>query len=71
MYITIYRVTEEGGEAVITTTDYYNHRNLNYAPEVDLLSESLPVNEFTVDIITEDTVEIGEMCELYDDLNNL
>ena len=68
MYVTISH-TDSGG--TITYTDYTRIRNLAFAPEVDLIAQSLPVNEFSCDIITTDAVELGETAELYDDVDNL
>ena len=68
MYVTISH-TAAGG--TITYTDYTQIRNLSYSPEADLFGESLPVNEFSCDIITTDSVAIGETAELYDDLDNI
>ena len=68
MYVTISH-TEAGG--TITYKDYTKIRNLSFAPEVDLIAQSLPINEFTVDIITTDEVALGETAELYDDVDHL
>ena len=68
MYVTISH-TAAGG--TITYTDYTAIRNLSFAPQADLIAQSLPVNEFTVDIITTDEVSLGETAELYDDLDHL
>ena len=68
MYVTISH-TAAGG--TITYKDYTKVRNLSFSPEVNLIGESLPVNEFTCEIITTDTAAIGETAELYDDLDNL
>ena len=68
MYLTISH-TDAGG--TITYTDYTKIRNLSFSPEVDLIAQSLPVNEFTCDIITTDEINLGETAELYDDMDHL
>lgn len=51
---------------------YTNLKNLSFAPQTDLTGTSMPVNEYTVDIITDDDIPVGAMsCELYDDRNLL
>lgn len=56
--------TEEGG--------WYQIKNLNFAPQTDLTGNSLPVNEYTCDVITTDDIpgtlppEAGT-CTLYDE----
>ncbi len=52
---------------------YTTLRNLSFAPECDVASFSLPVNEFSADILTEDSPVgmVGQMVALYDDLGQL
>ena len=50
---------------------YTTLRNLSFAPEVDLTGQSLPLNEFTVDVETEDTLQTGQFAKLLDDLDRV
>lgn len=50
---------------------YTEIKNLTFAPEVDIAGTSVPINEFTVDIITDDDIPLGIAALLYDDLDNL
>lgn len=56
-----------GGSAV----RYNQIKNLSFVPEVDLTGTALPVNQFEVDIMTEDTIRTGTDAFLYDDRNLL
>lgn len=55
----------------IGSTTYTKLNNLSFAPDTDATSSSVPVNEFTVDIVTTDTISIGATAILKDDLDNL
>lgn len=55
----------------IDQTDYATIRNLVYAPQTDVTGDTVPVNEFAVDIVTDDAIASGQYAELYDDLGNL
>ena len=60
------------GEVITAGGRYTTLNNLNFAPQTDLTGSSMPVNEYTVDIVT--TVDIPvyvTTCELYDDRNRL
>ena len=50
---------------------YTRLKNLSFAPQTDLIGQSLPICEFTVDVLTEDSVSVGTDVKLYDDLDNL
>ena len=50
-----------------TLTKYTEITNLSYAPETDLTGQSLPIDEFYVDVITEENISIGRPAFLYDD----
>lgn len=50
---------------------YSRIKSLTFAPEVDLTGQSVSVDEFTADIITADSISIGQEVRLYDDLDNL
>jgi len=67
MYIKAY--TYDGFPHLIGT--YTEITGLSYAPSADLAGASIPINEFQVDIHTDDTIAIGGYAELYDDLDNL
>lgn len=57
--------TEGGGR-------YRTIENLSFAPQTDLTGTSMPINEYTVDVITTDDIpELVTTCELYDDRNRL
>ena len=55
MYLTYYWAEEEGGEIVIKEKNYDELKNPSFAPEVDLYALSIPVNQFSVDIVTTDS----------------
>lgn len=47
---------------------YDKTANLSFAPTADIISETLPINEFIIDIYTEDDdIEIARVIKLYDD----
>lgn len=50
---------------------YTTLRNLSFAPSIDITSMSLPINGFTVDIETEDTINTNQFARLLDDRNNV
>lgn len=68
MYIKVYEY--QAGFPVLLGT-YTEITNPSFAPSADLAGASIPINEFQVDIHTTDTIEIGGMAELHDDLDNL
>lgn len=48
--------------------EYYSRiKNLSFAPDVSIVNDSLPINEFSVDVITENNIEVGVPAELVDD----
>lgn len=51
----------------INGTDYSKIKNLSFAPETSVAASSVPVNEFSVEILTTDDITIGQYAELYDD----
>lgn len=55
---------------VIDLHTYRKLRNLSFAPQVDLTNNNLPINEYTVDIVTDDAIPFG-YADLYDDIDNL
>lgn len=64
MFVQIY-MTDEGS---VSFVDYTKISNLSFAPDIDLYALSLPINTFTVDIITDDEIAEFNYAELYDDL---
>lgn len=68
MYIKVYEY--QAGFPVLLGT-YTEIVNPSFDPSADLAGASLPINEFQADIHTTDTIEIGGMAELYDDMDNL
>ena len=54
----------------IDQTDYTDLRNLVFAPQTDITGDTIPINEFTVDIVTDDLITAGQYAELFDDRNN-
>jgi hypothetical protein len=46
-------------------------KNLSFAPETDVTGSSVPINEYTVDIVTSDTISTGQYALLYDDRDGL
>ncbi len=56
---------------IIDLVEYTPITSLDFAPEVDLVGDSLPINQFTVDIVTQDSISAGQYAELRDDLDNL
>lgn len=46
-------------------------KSLSFAPEVDLKGDSISIDEFSADIITDKSVGIARWCWLYDDRNVL
>lgn len=55
----------------IDQTDYTDLRNLVFAPQTDITGDTIPINEFTVDIVTDDLITMGQYADLYDDNDNL
>lgn len=54
----------------IDQTNYTDLRNLVYSPQTDITGDTIPINEFTVDIVTDDLIASGQYAELFDDRNN-
>ena len=68
MYVKAYR-TVEGDDPELKK--YSEITGLSFAPSADLAGASIPINEFQVDIHTDDLIEIGGYAQLYDDRDNL
>lgn len=67
MYVKAYRTVN----GVTELATYTKHSGLSFAPAADLVGASIPINEFQLDIKTEDELDSGAYAFLYDDLNNL
>lgn len=71
MYIELQYAYEEGGE-IIVDSGTYQIESINFAPQVDLTGNSLPVNEYTCDVILPQPLP-GTLsaCRLFDERNQL
>ncbi len=73
MYIDIYwweSLDPDTGLPVTKGGRYTNITNLSFSPQTDMTGNSLPINEYTVDIITTDEIPVEAIGhELYDDRN--
>lgn len=70
MYLTISHIVQGG----IDVYDYTDIRSLTFTPEADVTATSLPINEFTAEVVTDDGVDhinYGDPAELFDDLDNI
>jgi len=57
---------------VIGSTTYDKIKKLSFAPETSITSDTVPINQFEVDIITDDmTISAGMDISLYDDSDAL
>ena len=76
MYIDIYYAEDDGQGGIVF--DVLTCRKLKgpvFSPQTDLIGTSLPINEFSADIVLDDPedapkIYVGEAAELLDDLNN-
>lgn len=55
----------------IDETDYTWLRKLSYAPQVDLVGDTVPINEFTAEVVTDDEIATGQYVDLFDDMGNM
>ena len=69
MYVIAYKNVYSGGSSELVWETYTRLKNLQFAPESDVTGNSLPVNQFTVDIVTTDDMSEWQYCELMDDMN--
>lgn len=58
-------------KVVINNTAYTELKNISFASEVDVVGGELPINEFSAEIKTDDTIAIGQYAYLYDESDNL
>lgn len=56
---------------LIDVDEYRDLLRQTFAPQVDLSGDSLPINVFEVDVVTDDDISEGQYAELRDDLDNL
>lgn len=55
-----------------TANEIYSEiSNLSFTPEADVTGQSMPINEFSVDIYTKDNIGVSQWASLYDDNDNL
>lgn len=66
MYITIITDTDPP-----VSTTYTTLNNLSFSLETNVTGSSLPINGFSVEIYTTDSINIGSTVQLYDDLDQL
>ena len=65
MYVII---AERTANSIVTSNTRYNNlKSLSFNPETDITLFSIPVCEFTVEIITTDTIHTGQNIYLYDE----
>lgn len=55
----------------INNIEYTEINDLSFAPEADLLNDSLPINEFEAKVFTNNYIAFGQWADLYDDENHL
>ena len=58
-------------KVVIGGVTYYKVKNVSFEPEMDLSLNSIPVNEFMLDIVTDSTILADQYATLYDDRDNI
>lgn len=58
-------------KVIIGSTTYTALKGLSFTPQIDITGDSVPVNEFSVQIQTQDNIDVGQWASLYDDLDNL
>lgn len=70
MYVTVFEY-RNGTPDSSTMVTYRAIRNLKFMPEIDMTLSTIPVNEFEVEIITDDSIPVNNGIRLYDDNNTL
>ena len=55
----------------VENTVYEKVKNLSFAPETSVISDSVPVNQFSLDIMTDDNISAGSGIELRDNVDTL
>jgi hypothetical protein len=56
---------------MVGETKYTQIKDISFAPETDISGDSLPINQFELNIVTPDSIAIGQYAELYDDMDKL
>lgn len=56
---------------IIDGITFNRFKSLSFAPEADLIGQSLPINELQADIITDSAIALGGQAILRDDLDNI
>jgi len=56
---------------VVDDVEFTSLKNLSFSPQTDLTGSSIPINTFTVDVVTDQSISVGEYALLKDDLDNL
>lgn len=57
--------------AVINEVEYTAIKGLTFVPETDITGDELPIDEFSIDIKTADSIATGQQIALYDDLDQI
>lgn len=55
----------------IGNTSYTEIRNISLDPQVDIIGDTLPVNQLTLEIKTLDEINVGGIIKFYDDMDRL
>lgn len=53
----------------IDSVTYSDLRALSFAPQTDVTGDAVPINEFSAQIVTTDTIAYGQYAELFNDTN--
>lgn len=56
---------------IIDLQEYDRLKDLSFAPGADVTGDTLPINEFVVNVITDAEIAAGQYAELRDELDNL
>lgn len=56
---------------VVDEVEFTSLKNLSFSPQTDLTGSSIPINTFSVDVVTDQSIDVGETAVLKDDLDNL
>ena len=58
-------------KVVIDNVTYSKIKNPNFGTQTDVTAQEMPINEFSVDIVTNDNIALGQYAYLYNDDNVL
>ena len=56
---------------VVDEVEFSSLKNLSFSPQTDLTGSSIPINTFSVDVVTDQSISVGDYALLKDDLDNL